>query len=193
MDNEAESLSGADIRAGLSAKVKRRDPVQKLNKRLAWKIFFTILFLPLYFGAVFYVESWLPQLLFIIIIVAHLIGLVFFIRRYQRAKSLQLGENDSRQTLKLYIENIKATLRQEELGGLILYPIAAAGGFFFSLLEKMSLEEALADNRILITLLILMIILTPLSHWLARWMNRKTFGKYLKELEERLRLIESED
>jgi hypothetical protein len=125
--------------------------------------------------------------------VAHLIGLVFFIRRYQRAKSLQLGENDSRQTLKLYIENIKATLRQEELGGLILYPIAAAGGFFFSLLEKMSLEEALADNRILITLLILMIILTPLSHWLARWMNRKTFGKYLKELEERLRLIESED
>lgn len=188
-----DGLSDAEIRADMSANKKGLDPVQKLNKRLAWKIFFTILFLPMYVAVLFYVDSWLPQLLFAIIIVAHLIGLVFFIQRYRRARTLRLGAMDTRTTLKLYIENVKATLRQEELGGLILYPIAAAGGFFLSLLEEMTLDEALADQRILITLLVLVIILTPVSHWLARWMNRKTFGRYLRELEERLRQIESED
>lgn len=192
--NEAgEGLSSAEIQAGLSSKSSSMDAVQKLNKRLAWKIFFTIIFMPLYVLALFYVSSWLPQVLFGIILLAHVVGLLFFIMRYRKAKQLNLGSDNSRATLSLYIENVKATIRQEEIGGLILYPIAGASGFFLSLLEKMTLEEAMADTRIWIILGIVLLILTPLSHWLARWMNRKTFNKYLKILEERLHLLESED
>lgn len=193
LDEAGEGLSSAEIRAGLSAKGRSMDAVQKLNKRLAWKIFFTVVFTPLYVLALFYVDNWLPQVLFAIILLAHLVGLVFFILRYRKAKELHLGSDNSRATLMLYIENVKATIRQEEIGGLILYPIAAAGGFFLSLLEKMTLEEAMADTRIWVILSIVLVLLTPLSHWLARWMNRKTFNKYLQILEERLRLLESED
>lgn len=193
LDEAGEGLSSAEIRAGLSAKGRSMDAVQKLNKRLAWKIFFTVVFTPLYVLALFYVDNWLPQVLFAIILLAHLVGLVFFILRYRKAKELHLGSDNSRATLMLYIENVKATIRQEEIGGLILYPIAAAGGFFLSLLEEMTLEEAMADTRIWVILSIVLVLLTPLSHWLARWMNRKTFNKYLQILEERLRLLESED
>lgn len=193
LDEAGEGLSSAEIRAGLSAKGRSMDAVQKLNKRLAWKIFFTVVFTPLYVLALFYVDNWLPQVLFAIILLAHLVGLVFFILRYRKAKELHLGSDNSRATLMRYIENVKATIRQEEIGGLILYPIAAAGGFFLSLLEEMTLEEAMADTRIWVILSIVLVLLTPLSHWLARWMNRKTFNKYLQILEERLRLLESED
>ncbi len=185
-----ERLSGAEIRAGLH--LRSEDAVRKLNKRLAWKIGFTILFTPLYILAFFYVDSWLPQLLFAVITIAHVLGLVFFIQRYRIARSLDMGGSDVRSTLEAYLQNIKATIRQEEIGGLILYPIAAASGFFLSLLQDMSLDEALADSGILLTLFILMIIITPLSHWAARWMNRKTFKKYIDLLEDRLAQIKDE-
>lgn len=189
-ENE-ERLSGAEIRAGLH--LKSEDAVRKLNKRMAWKIGFTVLFTPLYIAAYFIVDSWLPQLLFAIITLAHLVGLVFFIQRYRKAKSFDMGSADVKSTLEAYLDNIKSTIRQEEMAGLALYPIAAASGFFFSLLEELSLEEALADTKILITLLILVIVITPLSHWAARWMNRKTFNKYLDLLEERLAQISEKD
>ena len=189
-ENE-ERLSGAEIRAGLH--LKSEDAVRKLNKRMAWKIGFTVLFTPLYIAAYFFVDSWLPQLLFAIITLAHLVGLVFFIQRYRKAKSFDMGSADVKSTLEAYLDNIKSTIRQEEMAGLALYPIAAASGFFFSLLEELSLEEALADTKILITLLILVIVITPLSHWAARWMNRKTFKKYLDLLEGRLAQISEKD
>lgn len=184
LPEQEERLTGAEIRAGLN--LKSEDAVRKLNKRMAWKIAFTILFTPLYIAAMFYVDSWLPQLLFGIITMAHIVGLIFFIKRYQKAKSFDMGSGDSMSTLEAYISNIKETIRQEEVAGLVLYPISAASGFFLSLLQKRSLDEALGDTRILITLVILLIVITPLSHWAARWMNRKTFNKYLNLLEGRL-------
>jgi len=188
-ENE-ERLSGAEIRAGLN--LKSEDAIRKLNKRMAWKIGFTLIFTPLYIAAFFFVDNWLPQLLFTIITLAHIGGLIFFIQRYRKARSFDLGARDTRSVIEAYIANIKETVRQEEMAGLILYPIAAASGFFLSLLQKMTLEEALADNRILITLLILLIVITPISHWAARWMNKKTFKKYLDLLEDRLSQIREE-
>jgi len=193
LSEEERPLSGEEIRAGLAAKPKGGDPVAKVNRRLAWKIFFTVLFLPFYILAFFYVGDWLTKTLFAIITLAHFMGLILFVKRYRRAKSLQVGLADSKTTLIQYIDNVKSTLRQEELGGLILYPIAAAGGFFLSLLQEMSLDVALADRRIMITLAILMVVMTPLAHWLARWMNRKTFGRYLQDLESRLAELERQD
>jgi len=190
LQGEEARLTGEEIRAGLT--LRSADAVRKLNKRLAWKIGFTLLFTPLYVIALWLVDSWLTQLLFGIIIVAHFIGLVFFIQRYRKARSFHMAGADAKSTLIAYLHNVKATLRQEEIGGLILYPIAAASGFFLSLLQKMTLEEALADTKILTTLIIVMILITPLSHWLARWMNRKTFGKYIEQLESRLAQLEDE-
>jgi hypothetical protein len=190
LEKDGDRLTGVEIRAGLHQ--KGEDAVQKLNKRLAWKIAFTLMFTPLYIIAYFFVDDWLPKLLFAIITFTHLGGLVFFTQRYRQAKAFNMAGADAKSTLNSYINNINATIRQEELGGLILYPIATACGFFLSLLQKMTWDEAIAKQSIWITLFILVIAITPISHWSAKWLNRKTFGKYLEILEERYAQLKDE-
>lgn len=181
-------LSSEEITRGLRSKPV--DVLRKLNKRLWWKIAFTILFTPLYVAMVFYLKDWLPQLLFAIMAVSHIIGLVFFVQRYRKAKQLNMATGNVVETLKLYAENVRSTIRLEELSGLVLYPIAGSAGFFFSLLEEMSFQEALNDQRTWIVLLISILVITPLAHLLARWMNRKTFSKLLKQLDDRINELE---
>jgi len=48
------------------------------------------------------------------------------------------------------------------------------------------MEEALASNQIGVTLIITLIIITPLAHYLAKWLKRKTFKAYTDLLEKRL-------
>lgn len=181
-------LSTDEIQKGL--KTKPADVLRKLNKRLWWKIAFTVLFTPVYIAMVFYLTDWLPQLLFGILASFHIVGLVFYIQRYRKAKQLNMASANVVETLKLYAVNVRSTIRMEELLGLMLYPIAGSAGFFFSLLEKMRLEEALNDQRIWIVLLISIVVITPLAHLLARWMNKKTFSKLLKQLDERIYELE---
>ena len=82
-------LSVDEIKKDLRS--KPQDVLRKLNKRLWWKIVFIVLFTPIYIAMVFYLDSWLPQLLFAILAISHLVGLVFFIRRYRKAKGLNMA------------------------------------------------------------------------------------------------------
>lgn len=185
---EENNLSPEEIKVSISH--KKGDVLRKINRRLWWKIVFTLLFTPIYIAMIFYLRDWFPQLLFGIIAIMHLVGLVFFIQRYRKAKALHMGKEAVVPTLKAYVENVRSTIRLEELSGLFLYPISAAAGFFFSLLEKMTWQEALNDKIIWIVLLVTMIVITPLAHLLAKWMNRKTFNKLLIKLDQRIEELE---
>ncbi len=183
-----DSLSESEIKGSL--RLKNQDVLRKINRRLLWKIIFTLLFTPIYAALVFYLEDWFPQLLFSVLVLTHLVALVFFFKRYQKARNLHMSSESVVETLKLYRDNVRSTIKLEELSGLAIYPIAAAAGFFFSLMEKMTWEQALQEKIVWIVLLISVIIITPLAHLLARWMNRKTFGSLLNRLDRRIEELE---
>ncbi len=186
--DQDKRLTEAEIKSGIHA--KNVDVLRKINRRLWWKIVFTLLFTPVYVGVIFYLNDWFPQMLFSLIALAHIVGLVFFIKRYKRAKALHMAKGSVVQTLKSYVDNVRSTIRLEELSGLFLYPISAAAGFFFSLMEKMTWQEALNEKIIWIILLVTIVVITPLAHLLARWMNRKTFNKLLQKLDQRIAELE---
>lgn len=176
----------------LAADIKKQSKgeMEKLNRKMRWKIYFTALFTPLYLILALYLKDWLPIVLFLSLFVLHLIGLWYFIRQYRRVKAFSLAEKDVHHALSEYIAVLKTTMRKEEQVGLFFYPFSAAAGFFLSLLGSMSLEQALNDTQILITLSMLVLIITPLAHLLAKWMNKKAFSPKLKLLETRLKALD---
>jgi hypothetical protein len=161
--------------------------IKKINNRLLAKIGFTVLFTPMYLAAAIYVrEAWLPLSLFVLIFLIHLVALWFFVKQYRRGKRLKSDEASTLNYLKQYRGMITSTIRIEELGGLVTYPFAGASGFFLALFADGDLDEAMTEYELWIILFVVLAIITPLSHKLAKWMNKKTFGKYLGVLNQRI-------
>jgi ABC-type multidrug transport system fused ATPase/permease subunit len=190
LNREENLLPKGDIVKGMH--LKKEDVIRKLNKRLAWKIVFTAVLTPFYFLAVYIVASLIGKALFTFIGLFHIAGLVFFIRRYRIAKAFDPGAMSAKEVLKAYLENIRKTVSLEERAGLLLYPFAGAAGYVFSLSQAGKMEEAMASAEMWLVLLITLIVITPLAHFSAKWLNRKTFKAYTDLLEKRLAQLEED-
>ena len=184
MDKEKNLLPKGDITKGMH--LKKEDVIRKLNKRLAWKIAFTAIFTPFYFLAIYIVASLIGKALFGFIGLFHIIGLVFFVRQYRIAKAFDLSQISVKQVLQGYLENIHKTVRLEERAGLFLYPFAGSAGFVFSLSQAGEMDKALGNPVIWLILLVTVLIITPIAHYSAKWLNKKTFKSYTDLLEKRL-------
>lgn len=184
LNNEEHHLPKGEIKKGMH--LKKEDLVRKLNKRLAWKIAFTAFFTPFYFLIIFSIDSLIGQSLFAFIGLIHIVGIFFFVKQYRIAKGFDVGRLSVKQTLEAYLANIKKTIRLEEQVGLFIYPFAGTAGFVFSLSREGKMDQALNDPKVWLILLVVLLIITPLSHYSAKWLNRKTFKAYLDLLEKRL-------
>ncbi len=184
LDQEKNLLAKGDIAKGM--KLKKEDVIRKLNRRLAWKIAFTAIFSPFYFVAIYFVASLVGKALFALIGLFHIVGLVFFINQYRIAKAFDPGKMSVKQTLQGYLENIHKTLRLEEGLSLYIYPFAGTAGYIFKLSNTGTLDKALESPVTWYILIACLVVMTPLAHYITKWLNRKTFKAYTDLLEQRL-------
>lgn len=201
-DNEWDALQKA--LQGTTGKAYTEDdlkadsaqPLQKLNRQWNMRIVFTIAIAPLWLVAVFYFHEFIIQLLMALVFVANLwslyIGLNLKTKMQKGASSnLPVLEN-----LKTTHNLITTAIKLEERVFIFIYPISVAAGFFAGISVSGAAnnianrpEKALA---ILFILAACIIVLTPLSHFLAKWLNKLAFGNYLKELKRVIESYESE-
>lgn len=96
--------------------------------------------------------------------------------------------------LKNIIDTFSSWLKITEKIGVFVYPFAISGGFIlggaFSI--NKSVSELFASNYTILALILCIIILTPVSYLLARFMNKKAFGAYLNRLNDFVKDVESE-
>jgi hypothetical protein len=76
-----------------------------------------------------------------------------------------------------------------------VYPFAATGGFMLggTVGSEKTVEVFMGDYRVLIALAIMLVVLVPLSYWLAKWMTRVAFGKYVQQIKERIDELETQE
>jgi hypothetical protein len=201
-DNEWDALQKA--LQGTTGKAYTEDdlkadsaqPLQKLNRQWNMRIAFTVVIAPLWLVAVFYFHEIIIQLL---------MGLVFLANLWSLYISLKLKnkmQKDAGLNLPV-LENLKTThnlistaIKLEERVFIFIYPISVAAGFFAGIsVSGASNNIAHHPVKVLTILSILagcIIILTPLSHFFAKWLNKLAFGNYLKELNRVIESYESE-
>jgi len=175
-------LSEAEIKGTTS--VKSAGVIEKLRsgvkKKLAYAVFFTLAI----GGGIPFAFPLASQILLTILFVAYLVGAVLL---YQELQILNRGVDmtqDVLHGLTTYRDRIKRVLRYEESTALALYPVSISGGFFlgFQLVDREA--QIMTETIHWVFLVITILLFTIGGHWLARWMNRKAFGRYLDRLDE---------
>jgi hypothetical protein len=197
-DNEwdalQKALQGSTGKAYTEADLKADSamPLQKLKRQWNLRIVFTLAIAPVWLFAIFYFHELIIQLL---------MGLVFIANLWSLYISLNLKNKIKKGSdLNLpVLENIKTThnlistaIKLEERVFIFIYPISVAAGFFAGVSISGAINNiANQPDKVLTVILLLagcIVVLTPLSHFLAKWLNKLAFGNYLKELK---RVIES--
>ncbi|MFK7922607.1 MAG: hypothetical protein AB8H47_11660 [Bacteroidia bacterium] len=166
-------------------------PTTKLRKGVFKKMMFIVGFVIMFLAVMPFVEQTIVRILLLVLTLAYVIGGVILWQEYNLLKKDLPMDGNLLDALRSYRDRIKTILKYEETIGLILYPISATLGFMWSFTQKHSVSEVFDKPFVWMTLVLTLVIMTPLCHWLARWMNKIAFGKHLDQLEENIEMLES--
>lgn len=176
------------VKGSLSKDWQPRDPLIKLRKNMQMNMGWAILICFLYIAAIIY----FPLPIFRICIII-MLGFTCWaaISTYHEFKRIEPGVSGSQSLLEdmeKHYTSISRWMKASEKVALFFYPIGAIGGFFMGgvLGSGKSFSELITKPIILISLLIVLVILVPAAHYLAKWMNKKAFGDHLKKLKENI-------
>lgn len=179
---EFTHLSEEEIMANISA--KSSGTIEKLRKNVKYKLGYAIGFSAVFGGIIPFAFPLASQVLLTVMFVAYLVGAVLL---YQELQILKKGLNmdqDIRHGLIEYRDRIKRVLKYEESTALALYPVSVSGGFFLGMQLVDRDAEIMTETFHWVVLILTIVLFTIGGNWLAKWMNRKAFGKYLDGLDE---------
>ncbi len=161
--------------------------IEKLRRKVQWKFYYAVAFTAVFTISLPFIFPLASQILFTILNVAYLIGSILL---FQELKILKAGVDMSQNMLTgliTYKNRIRRVLHYEELVGLCLYPVSGSAGFFLGMQAVDREAEIMNSSRDWAWFIATMVVLTLAGHWLARWMNRKAFGKYLDQLDRNIK------
>ncbi len=170
-----------------------KHPMQKLIQlskiTLAFVIFFELCFS---FLLVIMVQPIVKVFLVIMIIVY----LFFFFLNLKILRNIQESfrlDLNLKSTLKQVYDNTMSSLAFQRKASIVIYPLAATAGFLMGLSTEKDAAIMMQKWQVVVTLVITVIILTPSCYYLARWMERVSYGKYLNQLRELIQQFEKDE
>lgn len=177
----------------VEVKTKSKHPMQKLIQlfklTLAFAVFFEVGF------SVLLVTMDQP-IVKVFLVVMIIVYLFFFVINYRVLKDIQKSfrlDLNLKSTLKQVHDNIMSTLAFQRKASFIIYPLAATAGFLMGLSAEKDAAIMIQKWQIILTLVITIIILTPSCYYLARWMEKVSYGKYLHQLRELIQQFEKDE
>ncbi len=188
--NNLTDFSSEEIAYSINQKSKGL--METIRRKVKIKFYFCV-------GATALVGGFLPfayplpsQILLLIMFGAYLVADILLWKEYKSLSEYTDATQPVVDTLRQFQKKVKQILHYEELIGLMLYPISATAGFMIGLAEGSENGEFMTDRADWIALVLVLIILVPACDWFAKWMNRVTFGSYLKKLEVNISEMENE-
>lgn len=130
------------------------------------------------------------------------IGIVFLFTLWAVAKTLLLyweikkpmPHNTLLQEMERHYQGIQSWMNVQEKAALLIYPVSAAGGFMIggSLGAGKPIDVVMSKPIMLVSLVITIAILVPICIYLAKWLNKKAFGRYAAQLKQNIDNLKKE-
>ncbi|WKZ59406.1 MAG: hypothetical protein QY309_16275 [Cyclobacteriaceae bacterium] len=172
---------------------RSKHPALKLKKSLETTLGFSVVFLTLFIVLIFLFDHWLVKLFIGAVGGAY----VFFSwYNYITLKELKLQLKQAFDTsLKTSLEQIHRivfqSIRFQEKAALFIYPFSVIAGYTMGLSQHDNFEQDIQETSVLIALVIAIVILTPACYYLARWMYKVSYDKYLDQLKKLIHEMDS--
>jgi hypothetical protein len=165
-------------------KSKSKHPALKLKKSLETTLGFSVAFLIFFIVLIFLFDHWLLKLFIGTVTGAY----VFFSwYNYITLKELKLQLKQAFDTsLKTSLEQIHRivfqSIRFQEKAALFIYPFSVIAGYMMGLSQHDNFEQDIQETSVLVALAIAIVVLTPACYYLAKWMYKVSYDKYLDQL-----------
>ena len=165
-------------------------PVKKLIQYFQLGLAFAIIF---EVGFI-YLTIVLPQpIVKIFLFIVVLLYVFFFVINYrilQNIQRLYRLDSDIKSTLKNIYESTTSMLAFQHKCALFIYPICGTAGFLMGLSIEKDAFTLIQKPFVIISLIVTLAIITPLAYWLARWMEKVSYRKYLNQLRDIIHQLE---
>jgi len=159
-----------------------KHPVQKLIKLFRITLGFALTF---EVGFIYLLIIMPQPIVKVFMVVMIIIYVFFFALNYRILKNIQHSfrlDLNLKSTLQQVYDNTVSTLAFQRKSSIIIYPIAATAGFLLGLSAETDAALMMQKWQVQIALLISILILTPASYYLALWMEKVSYRKYLDQL-----------
>jgi len=189
---DADKLS-KPVMGSVHIQKKSKHPVQKLI--LLFKI--TLGFAISFEAGFIYLLIIMPQpIVKVFMAVMIVIYIFFFLLNFRILKKIQHSfrlDLNLKNTLQQVYDNTVSTLAFQRKSSIVIYPIAATAGFLLGLSVETDAALMMQKWQVQVALLTSILILTPASYYLALWMEKVSYQKYLNQLHELIQQFEKDE
>jgi hypothetical protein len=163
---------------------RSKHPALVLKRFLGITVGFSLTFLIIFIILIFLFNHWLIKLFIALVAGSYFFFFIYNCITLNRVKlQLKQGFDVSLKTALAKIHDVVfQSLRLQEKAALFIYPLSTTAGFMVGLSSGGNFEEDIQDSTILIILAVSIAVLTPASYFLARWMYKVSYEKYLDQL-----------
>ncbi|MBN8578706.1 MAG: hypothetical protein J0L66_17330 [Cytophagales bacterium] len=161
---------------------KSKHPVQKLINNLLFTLGFVVFFETAFIALAVVMPQPIVKIgmVFMMAVYVFYFLINFRILKHIRA-TFRLDENVVH-TLRAIYNNTLQSLKMQRRASLFIYPLAGTSGFFLGLSIESNVLEMLQNKFTWLALVVTVAILTPISYYLAVWLEKISYGKYLHQL-----------
>lgn len=168
------------------------DPIEKIKRNLMVNAVLSILIAAGYVYILFRFPVWQVFLCIgtVLLFTVWVVIKALIMYRDMRKRNLN---NSLLEEMERHYAAITDWSRMQQKVGLLVYPIAAAGGFMVggALGSGKSIDVVMSRPIMSISMVITAAILMPIGFKLAKWMCRKSFGKYADQLKANIDALKS--
>lgn len=167
-----------------------KHPVQKLIRSFKVALGFVVFF-ELAFA---YLAIAVPQpVVKLAMVVMMIVYIFYFVANYQTLQHIKTTfrmDQNLTHTLQSIYDNTQQSLKFQRRSALFIYPLAATCGFLLGLSIERNVVELFENRAMWISLIITIVVLTPLCYFIAIQLERISYGRYLSQLRNLIHQLE---
>ena len=173
-------------------KLPSKDPLQKIKRNLLINSIFGIVIGMLYVYLLIRFPFWQIIVCIGIVLVFTIWAVVKALQLYRHITTPVAG-NSLLQEMERHYHNVSKWMKVQQWVGLFIYPISASGGFMLGgfLGSGKPIGLIMQKPVMIIALLICLAVLVPLCFYLAKWMNKVSFGDYASQLKQNIEQLKN--
>lgn len=178
---ESEKLT-RPVLGAVEVRKKSNHPVAKLKRAYLISTGFAFFFLLGFIALFFAFDAPIIKGSLVLVILGYIFFLIVNLSMYRKINE-ELPVDQSLRTVLAHTHAfISDNIRFQERVALFIYPVAATAGFLVGLGSGGDVNVLLEKRAVLILLLAVIVVLTPLAFYLARWMYKVSYGTCLTEI-----------
>lgn len=195
MNEQNDEDLSALLNTSAIANGQSNSPLQRIRASFFYNMLWTLFFSCLYLIIFFVIDFWQIKAALAFLIVVHILGALSAYKQHKNINPVIMADQSVLEELKRQHKSVKNWMNAHLRSGLLFYPVSIGGSFLLggAIGSSKSVEDFMARPYMMLTLISLILVLTPLCHFFAKKLVKMSFGKHLNDLQKNIDDLESAD